>query len=229
MQKQRLENLKFELDETKYELGFTFETAKQLANLSISKQGKINDLDFFKVALKAHSNVPFVLDGKVKVIYSAIREGLEFFGEFMEFDEISAYVIALFLQAIEEKAMEYEPADIVINKDNSVKVIMGEKTYDLKFNRKDVTEQFANANIASYSLFDLFSFGSSLVRLALDHYTSRVSTYAHEDIFLSLWATQYVEGREHDLAEVMNALVFHMNEVAESALKKSSGVIKALN
>ena len=71
-------------------------------------------------------------------------------------------------------------------------------------------------------VFDLYAWGSSLVEVALRHYNRRFSLKLREQLFLSMWATTLDEEIENNLAEALNALLFHMNEVVESGAKKSS-------
>lgn len=219
---EKLENLAFDYNEKEYEIGFDLETVKEYANYSISKRGQLKDVDFFKFALKKYSNAGFLTDKVVEEIVGGLAEnGL---GD-MSYEELIQYSINLYIQAIDTASESVEAAEIKINEDNSVIVKLNGEDYKLMFTRESLENAVMNDQFDFNNMLELYVAGSTLVKVALQHYKKRFSVKLHDEIFMALWATKNVEGSEDDLSEMMNALTFHMNEVIQSGVKKSKAVI----
>lgn len=233
MKEKRLENLEFEFDGTDYTIGFTINEAKELSQYSLQRGSDMTDAQFLKFGLKKFSDDIYITDKRAKEIQEALFEhGLDTveLGH-LSYEEVIGYMISLFGQTIDDEAGKVEPALIVINKDNSLDVTVGDKTYTLKFTREIIEETARTENGFRFgNVFDLYAWGSSLVEVALRHYKKRFSLKLREQIFLAMWATTLDEDIENNLAEALNALLFHMNEVVESGTKKSlKPTLKAKN
>ena len=223
----RLTNIGFDLDEKYYELGFGLDEVREFANYSIAKRGNVNNLDLIKFALKKNSDAGFITDKRVEEINEALSNGIEVDGEVLNYDEIAGYLIGLFIQAIDDAAREVEPATLLIEKDSTSNITVDGEKYKLMFTRDIVNEAFENNSFDFNNLLELYVSGSTMIKVALQHYKKRLSVKLHDKIFLSLWATKFTPETEADLPELINALNFHMKEVIESGIKKSKTVIKA--
>lgn len=228
MENRQLKNIGFEIEDKYYELGFGIKEVRALSQHSAAKKGEINDLDFIKFALQKGSKAGYISDGKVKDIRQALYlNGVETQDGKMDYEELIGYLIGLFAQAIDDEARTLEPAVVTVNKNNTVNVLVDGEDYKLMFTR-EIAEQALERNQFDFnSILELYTFGSSLVRTALEHYKKRFSVGLHENIFLSMWATKFNEETEHDLLEAINALSYHMGDVVDSGIKNSGAAIKA--
>lgn len=219
MEKKRLENLEFEFDGKNYVLGFTIDEVKELSAYSIQRGTEMTDAMFIKFALKRFSDDLYITDKRAEEIQQALFEyGL---GD-LTYEEVIGYIIGLFGKTIDEEAEKVAPALITINKDNSLDVVVEDKTYTLKFTREIVKEAVRKESAFRYeNVFDLYASGSSLVEIALRHYNKHFSLKLREQIFLAMWATNLDETIEINFNEAISSLVFHMNEVVDSGVKKS--------
>lgn len=227
MAKKHLKNLAFDYEGKKYEFGFGIEEVKRLANFSISKKGRINDSDFMKFALQKNSEDGFITDKTAKELQELLLGGIESDDTgYLSYEELIAYLIGLFEQAIDAAAKEVTPAIIKIENNNTASVTVDDETYKLMFTREVISEAFDSNMLDFNSILDIYIFGSTLIRLALEHYNKRFSVKLHDHIFLSAWATKFDEETEDDLLELIHALTYHMKEVVESGVKKSRAAIK---
>lgn len=224
----RLDVIEFEFTDGKeYVLNFGIEQVQQLANLSIAKQGKIKDVDFFKIALAKDSQAGYISDQKANEIREAFLGGVEINDDFLSYEELIAYLVNLSIQAIDDEAKKVGAATVKINADNSVNLTTPSgESFKLTFTREHVVEALENDVLSFNGLLDLYATGSALVKLSLEHYNKRFSVKKHEEIFLSLWATKFEEETEDTLPEVIDALFYHMQEVIQSGVKKSPAAFK---
>lgn len=228
MEEKRFKNLGFEYNGLHYEFGFGLEEVKELATLSKSKKGNVTNIDLIKMALKKNSDAGFITDKTAQEINEGLVNGVEFDeGGLMTYEEFTYYLINLMGQAIDDAAHEVEPAIVTIEKDNSVTLVVGEETYKLLFTRDTIKQTLPEIiDFNSDNLFEIYLFGSTLVKSALEHYKKRFSVKLHDQLFLSIWATKFNPDTERDLHEVIHALAYHMNEVVESGVKKSKAAFK---
>mgnify|MGYP001019286989 CR=1 FL=1 len=199
----RLDVIKFEFTDGKeYVLNFGIEEVQQLANLSIARQGKVKDTEFFKIALSKDSESRYITDQKAEEIREAFLGGVEIDDDYLSYEELIAYLVNLSIQAIDDAAREVGPSTVKINEDNSVNLTTqnGEK-FKLTFTREQVVEALENDVLSFNGLLDIYATGSTLVKLALEHYNKRFSVKKHEEIFLSLWATKFDKETENQSCE----------------------------
>lgn len=224
----RLDVIKFDFTDGKeYTFNFGIEEVQQLANLSIARQGRVRDVEFFKIALSKDSQSSYISDKKAEEIREALLGGVEINDDYLSYEELVAYLVNLSIQAIDDEARKVGPATVKINEDNSVNLTtQNGESFKLTFTREQVVEALENNSLQFNGLLDLYVTGSTLVKLALEHYNKRFSTKKHEEIFLSLWATKFEEETEDVLPEVIDALFYHMQEVVQSGVKKSPAAFK---
>lgn len=224
----RLDPITFEFTDGKeYVLNFGIEEVQQLANLSIARQGKIRDAEFFKIALAKDSQAGYITNQKAEAIREAFLGGVEINDDYLSYEELIAYLVNLSIQAIDDAAKEVGPATVKINADNSVNLTtQNGESFKLTFTREQVIEALENDTLSFNGLLDLYATGSALVKMSLEHYKKRFSVKKHEEIFLSLWATKFDEATEDVLPEVIDALFYHMQEVVQSGVKKSRAAFK---
>lgn len=227
MNENRYENLPFEYNNKHYEFGFGIEEVQQFSNFSAAKKGTFRDVDFLKVALSKYSQAGFITNKTVEEIQKILTQGITLpDDQFLEYEELIAYLFGLYAQAIDDEAAKLEPAIVEINKDNTVNVTVDGEKYKLMFNREQITEAFEGGVFDFNGILELYTAGSSIIRAALAHYDKRFSVKLHNHIFLSLWATKFDEETQDLLPEVLNALTFHVKEVVASAVKNSKAAIK---
>lgn len=228
MERNYLQDLEFEIEEINktFVIGFTIKEVQELAGLSIAKDGQLTNKDFIGIALKAHTK-GFINNRDIEKLITTIKDGVEIGDDYLTFEEIIEYTTRLSIEAIDKEAELHAPANVEILEDNTVKLIIEDKEYLLKFNRESITELVNAGQMNLNNPLELFTFGTTFVRGALQHYKRRIRVNEHENIFLSLWATRFEPETEDLLPEVINALVFHMGEVVDSGIKKSKAVIKA--
>lgn len=222
----KYENLKFLVDDMEFEIGLDFEQAKLMSNFVAARGGEFKDVEFFKVALQKYSKVPFLTDSMVAQIVAALQEdGLETPFGILSYSELVEYIFVLFQQAIDDESKKYESPIVSFNKDNTVNITLSNgKTYKLMYVRENVEEAILSGQMEFNSILELYSVGSNLIRLALQH--ERSSVKLPETIFLSLWSTQFDEENEELFTEVLSSLGHHMKDVLDSGVKKSKAVIK---
>lgn len=226
----RIENIKFEYNGNTYEFGFGLEEVKKIANVSIKKKDGLSDNDFIKFALERYSDVMFISDKVAQEIKVGIFDNGFKISEDDEltFAEFFEYLVKLFLQTINDAAREVNPAIATINDDGSVDVLVDGESYTLKYTRAAI-EHLVDAEVIDFSNpLEFYVVGSTIVRMALEHYKRHLSVKLSDNIFLSLWATTLEENGENDLIEVINALVYNMNEVVNSGAKKSKAAFQAI-
>lgn len=224
----RLDVIKFEFTDGKeYTFNFGIEEVQQLANLSIARQGRVKDVEFFKIALAKDSQSSYISDKKAEEIREAFLGGIEINDDYLSYEEFIAYLVNLSIQAIDDAAKEVGASSVKINADNSVNLTTPQgENFKLTFTREQVIEALENDTLSFNGLLDIYATGSTLVKLALEHYNKRFSVKKHEEIFLSLWATKFDKETENTLIEVIDALFYHMKEVAASGVKKSKAAFK---
>lgn len=229
MKETQLKNIGFEIDDKYYEFGFGIKEVRALSQHSAARKGEISDLDFIKFALQQNSKAGYISEKRVKDIRQALYlNGVETEEGEMEYEELIAYLIGLFAQAIDEEAQTLEPAIVNVKKNNTVIVTVDGEEYKLMFTR-EIAEQALETNQFDFNnILELYTFGSRLIRTSMEHYGTRFSVGKHEKIFLSIWATKFNEETEDDLLEVINALSYHMGEVIDSGVKNSGAAIKAV-
>lgn len=226
MEQKRLKNFGFEYQDKSYEFGFTLNEVKELANFSLARGGRLNDLDFIRFALKKYSNAGFITEKTIKEIHEGLVGGIEYEDSELTYEEFIQYLMGLFGQAIDDEARKVTPAIINIEKDNTVNVTIGDETYKLMFTRDSLDKALADNVFDSNNLLEMYVVGSTMIRAALQHYDKRLRVTLHDQIFLSLWATMFNEETANDLSEVLNALNYHMKDVVDSGIKKSKAPIK---
>jgi len=224
----RLDVIKFDFTDGKeYTFNFGIDEVQQLAKVSLARQGKISDVEFFKIALSKDSNAGYISDKKAEEIREAFLGGVELNDDFLSYEELVAYLINLSIQAIDDAAKEVGASSVKINEDNSVNLTTPNgENFKLTFTREKVVEALENDVLQFNGLLDLYATGSTLVKLSLEHYNKRFSVKKHEEIFLSLWATKFDPKTEDTLIEVIDALFYHMKEVVSSGSKKSKAAFK---
>lgn len=232
MKQKKLDLLRFEYKEKEYVFGFGLDQVKTFANLSIKRQGSFDDLEFIKLALSKYSKAGFITDKVAKEIRDGIYDNGFYLGEgddadFMEYPEFIEYLVGLYLQAINDAAEEVNPAVVTINENGSVDVLVDGNEYKLQYTREAVKDLMAS-NIFDYTNYlELYIVGSTMIRFALQHYDKHMSVKLSDSIFLAIWSAQINDDENQDLVEVINALVYNMNEVSQEGVKKSKVVFQA--
>lgn len=232
MERTKLELLRFEYKEKEYVFGFGLEQVKTFSNLSIKRGGKFDDIEFIKLGLSKFSKAGYITDKVAKEIRNGIYDNGIAIGEgdnadFMEYSEFIEYLIGLYLQAINDAAEEVNPAVVTINENGSVDVLVDGVEYTLKYTRKAIDEMMSS-NVFDYTNYlELYVVGSTMIRHALQHYNKHMSVNLSDQIFLSIWSSQVNDEENQDLVEVINALVYNMNEVTQEGVKKSKVVFQA--
>lgn len=226
LEKKGLKPIQFEFDGEDYTFDFGIEEVKKLGKYSISKNGNVNHYDVVKFALLKEHKTGFITNKRAEEITRAFAEGVTLENDELEFEELIEYILGLFGQAIDEESKLYEPAIIKINKDNTVNITVNETDYHLKYNRKDIENAIEANMFGSQSPIELYTIGSSIIGTALLHTKKHPSAGLQDTILLSAWATMHNEDTKHDFANMLNALIQHMNEVLEDGVKKSKAVIK---
>lgn len=226
METKQLEALEINIGDDEYILDFDIESVKAFGKYSLSHNGKMGDEVFLKYALQKHHKHDVMLSNKSKQLQETLASLDE--DDDMSYTNVIEYLMALFMQAIDNEAKKVEPSTVTIEKDNSVTVNYDGDKYKLTFNRADIKDALINGDSAfgSSNALELYTVGTSLLKLATKHYNRRFSVRFHDNLFLSLWATKFNKETEDIFPEVLNALVFHIQEVANSGIKNSKPVIK---
>lgn len=223
----RLQTIEFEYDDNVYVFDVGIEEVKAIAKASASTGGKITTLDLFKLALRKSSEVRVITDAKATEITEALMvSGLALQDDELSFEELRSWIIGLFLQALDDEAKKYEPAELEIHENNSATVTLKEKEYKLDFTKKIIQDSYANNEIQFNNLLEFYVSGTNLIDVALRHNSERFSVTTKDRIFFSLWANNFEEETSHYFSELVDALIFRMNNIVEETAKKSKAVIK---
>lgn len=226
MATKRLEKIEFEFDGQDYALDFGINQVKDLARFSMNREGKVNNTSLVKFALLKNNKTSFITEKRAKDITEALTGGIQWDGDFLEFDEVIEYILGLFAQAIDDESKLHEPATIVINDDNTVDLTVNGEVHLLKYNRKDIEEALKGNLLGSGSVLELYMVGSSLIRTGLLHSKRRISVGLQDELLMSAWATMNNDDTKNDFPDMLQALVAHMDDVLDDGVKKSKAVIK---
>lgn len=225
--RKRLQKLEFEYDGVTYVFDVGIEEVKDFAKFSMNRGGDITNEQLIQMALRRSSDVGVITKKRAEEITEAlISSGLQIEDDELTWEELLEWIIGLFIQAINDEAEKYEPAELTIHKDNTATVVVEDKEYDLKFTRRTIVDSISNNELSFNNLLETYVIGTALIKAALKHSKERFGVRTEERIFFSLWAHTLEEDTSHYFEELVDALVFHANEVIESGAKKSQAAIK---
>ena len=226
METKQIPALNIEIGDNSYILDFDIESVKAFGNYSIAKNGRMGDEMFIKFALQKHHRNELMGEKRALQIQETLSTLDE--NDEMTYRDVIEHLFKLFVQAIDNEAKKIEPSSATIEKDNSVTVVFNGDKYKLTFVRSDIKDALINQDMAlGYNTpLELYSVGTSLLKLATKHYNKRFSVKFHDNLFLSLWATKFNKETEDLFPEIINALAFHIGEVANSGIKNSKPAIK---
>lgn len=227
MKETNLPVISIEVDGRAFTLDFDIDSVKEFGKHSLARNGRIGDEVLIKYALLKNHRQELITDNMVRKIQGSLSTLTE--DDEMSYQDVINYLMRLFINAVDEEAKKVEPAIITIEKDSSVTVVHDGAKYRLTFIREDVKDAVIDGNVSlSYnSPLELYAIGTSVLRLATNHYEKHFSVKFHDNLFLSIWATKFNEETSHMLVETLNALFFHMKDVVlHSGAKNSKPVIK---
>jgi hypothetical protein len=229
MENNRIPPITLVVDEAEYTMEFGIEQVKGLANRSKNLNGRILVSDLIKYALKKNHDFE-ATDFLAKNIYHALLaldDDPEAERTYMEMLE---WIYRLFGQAIDDAARELEPASIEILKDNAILVGYNGEKYKLTFSRSDLEKAYQEG-AWEYDLgnpLEVYTAGLDLVKIALKNTGKSYSAKTPEKLFLSMWATTFVEETKEQFIDALHSLLDLRKEIANSGLKNSKAVIKLM-